>query len=96
MNVLLACPDKNLGPSYFMKSTMWPMERFNTELQEQCLLTMDLTWKYSVLPYIQNALAFESDLSRTLHSLDQFWKEFKEQVFSFKDELHANDHPLSH
>lgn len=80
VNEILDCRDKNLGPSYFMKSNMWPKNDSSVQI-EQCKLNMELTWQYSVLPYIHNALSMQGEYMQIGDKLNQIWTNFTTKIF---------------
>lgn len=65
-----------------MDLELWPSENCTESKSDQCKLNMELTWKYSVLPYIKNALTFEAGIDKHINAkLNEFWEEFISIVF---------------
>lgn len=65
-----------------MNLELWPSENSSATQFDQCKLNMELTWKYSVVPYIKNALTYETGIDRNVDlKLHQLWEDFLTLIF---------------
>lgn|SRR3990167_85277 len=77
INAILNCPDKNVGPSHFMRRDLWPKKNASQPQLHQCRLDLNLTWKYTIIPYIENAISFDGQVdAKTKVKLKKHWEEF--------------------